>query len=180
MDAATPPIYPILKPHDWPHRSLVAHRPLAAQVEGAPLIAFGFDAGANYQFVPAEECEDVERLYAESLARLALLENPWEVGKSGGLPFAAGSGREFSAEKLLDREAMRACHKLFDSEHLLAAAPRRTCLFASPADLNPHLLQMFDALTLHTYRDDSYGHAPISPAVYLVEDGEIIALRFPG
>src|SRR5687767_11376844 len=97
-----PTIYPLLKPHDWPHRELVAHRLLSDKVEGLPIIVFGFDAGDNYQFVPREDCDDVEALYREALANLSELDYPWELGESHGLRFAASSGNEFSAERLLD------------------------------------------------------------------------------
>jgi uncharacterized protein YtpQ (UPF0354 family) len=173
-----PTIYPLLKPHDWPHKGLVAHRVLSDEVEGVPIVAFGFDAGENYQFVPAAQCDDVEELYREALANLAALDYPWELGDSDGLPFAASSGREFSAERLLDRGAMLECHRLLEADRIVVAAPRRTCLFATRDGLGDKERSLFVRLVMYTYQDDSYGHAPISPALFVLEWGVIRGVMF--
>src|SRR3954468_21746645 len=101
MGIHMPTIYPLLKPHDWPHKELCAHRLLSDKVERAPLIAFGFDTGDNYQYVSKAQCEDIDELYKEAMANLAALNYPWELGDSHGLRFAASSGKEFSAERVL-------------------------------------------------------------------------------
>ena len=90
-----------------------------------------------------------------------------------GLRFAASSGHDFSAEKVLDPAAMRRAHDLLESEKILVTAPRRTCLLATRSGLPDEQMDLFIRLTLHTYEDDSYGHAPISPALFVLEDGAI-------
>jgi hypothetical protein len=40
--------------------------------------------------------------------------------------------------------------------------PGRTCLFAAAYDLPNEQEIMFYKLIMHTYNDDSYGHAPIA------------------
>ena len=55
-----PTIYPLLKPNDWPHQDKVAHVRLGGDSPELPVIAFGFDTGENYQFVPAKDAPDVE------------------------------------------------------------------------------------------------------------------------
>lgn len=171
-------VYPLLKPHDWPHKDLVAHRLITDKVDGVPLVAFGYDAGESYHFIPQEVCDDVEQLYTEALANLAALNYPWEVGESHGLRFATSSGEEFSSEQVLDPAAMRRCHALLEADRILAVAPRRTCLMAARQDMTDELLQLFIQLTMYTYNDESFGHAPISPAIFGLEDGEIRTVAF--
>jgi uncharacterized protein YtpQ (UPF0354 family) len=173
-----PTIYPLLKPHDWPHAQHVAHRRLSDKAPRVPIVAFGFDAGNQYQFVPARDVNDIEALYSEALANLAVLNYPWELGDSHGLRFATSSGKEFSAERLLDKQAMLQCQRLLESDRIVVSAPRRTCLFATRYGLLDEAMSLFVQLVMHTYNDDSYGHAPISPAMFVVQDGVIQSVIF--
>lgn len=173
-----PTIYPLLKPHDWPHQAMVAHRRLSERVPRAPIVAFGFDTGDNYQFVPANKVDDVDALNAEALANLAALDYPWELGDPHPFPFAASSGKEFSAERLLDKRAMIECQRLLGSDRIIVSAPRRTCLIATRDGLPDDQMNLFVRLVLYTYHDDSYGHAPISPALFVLEDGAIKSVMF--
>lgn len=174
-----PTIYPLLKPYDWPHAKLVAHRRLIDSEPSAPVVAYGFDAGDNYQFVPATKVDDLDLLDAEALGNLAALDYPWELGDKGGLRFAASSGREFSAERLLDIQAMTACQDLLESEHIVVAAPRRTCLFATRHGQSAKQMNLFLKLVSHTFNDDSYGHAPISPLLFVVQGGKLQGIYNP-
>lgn len=174
-----PTIYPILKPGDWPHKQLVASFTFIDDAR-IPIVAFGFGAGANYQFITAEQCPDVSSLFGEALANLAELQYEWEVGDSRSLRFAASSGHEFSAERILDPDAMRECQRLLGASRIVAAAPRRTCLFATSDGQSEEIMSMFDELVLRTYEDESYGHAPISPTLFVIEDGEIESFRWRG
>lgn len=93
----------------------------------------------------------------------------------GGVPLATSSGKEFSAERVLDRAAMLEAHQLLGADRIIVAAPRRTCLMATrdgPA------MTTFIKLVMYTYHDDSYGHAPISPAMFVLERGEIKGILF--
>ncbi|MBN9120625.1 MAG: hypothetical protein J0I06_15980 [Planctomycetes bacterium] len=171
-------VYPLLKPHDWPHRELVAHRPITDQVPGVPIVAFGYNADRTYRFVPRDECPDAGAMYAEALANLAKLDYPWELGDVQGLRFATSSGNDFSAEKVLDPVAMRACHDLLEADRIFVTAPRRTCLMATRDGLPDEEMDLFVRLTLRTYNDASYGHAPISPALFILEDGVTRGVAF--
>ena len=74
---------------------------------------------------------------------------------------------------------MQRAGELLSCGNALAAAPRRTCLFATKQDLDEpdekrnRRYDMFNQMILHTFEDDSYGHAPISKAIYLLDDGEV-------
>jgi hypothetical protein len=171
-------VYPILKPHDWPHKKLVAHRLITQKVPGVPLVAFGYNEDGQYRFVPKDERPDVEAMYADALANLAELDYPWELGDVQGLRFAASSGNDFSAEKVLDPAAMRRAHDLLEADRIFVSAPRRTCLMATRAGLPDEQMDLFIRLVIHTYNDASYGHAPISPALFILEDGVIKSVAF--
>ena len=171
-------VYPLLKPHDWPHKKLVAHRLITEKVPGVPIVAFGYNEDNNYRFVPKDECPDVEEMYADALANLAQLDYPWELGDAHGLRFATSSGNDFSAEKVLDPVAMRKAHDLLEAEKIVVTAPRRTCLMATRDGLPDEEMDLFVRLMLHTYDDASYGHAPISPAMFVLEDGVIKGVAF--
>jgi len=168
-----PTIYPLLKPHDWPHQHLVVHRKLSETVAEAPIITFGFDAGENYRFTTSEECQDQEALYREALENLSALDYSWEFGESKGLPHATSSGKEFSAERILSPKAMLEAHEILKSDRIIAAAPRRTCIIATRDGLPADVMNLFIRLVMFTYGDDSYGHAPISSVLYVLEKGVI-------
>lgn len=173
-----PTVYPMLKPFDWPNKALVEHIPLFEDIAQSPLIAFSFDAGSNYQFINKGQVNDVKALFGDALKNLAALDYPWEVNEIDGQVYATSSGKEFSAERVLDRNAMRECQRLLGSKKIVVAAPRRTCLFATAYDPSQEKVQKFLRLVNHTYRDDSYGHAPITPAFYVAEGGKLIAISF--
>lgn len=175
-----PDVYPILKPHDWPHRALVAHRLITDKGPGVPIVAFGYNEAGQYRFVNADKCPDVEAMYAEALANLAKLDYPWELGDAHGLRFAASSGHDFSAEKVFDPVAMRRAHELLEADRIFVAAPRRTCLMATRNEMPEELADLFVRLVLHTYNDASYGNAPIAPALFVLEDGTIKGVALVG
>lgn len=145
---------------------------------GIPIVAFGYDNGETYQFVPAKDVNDISSLFGEALLNLGDLDYPWELGDSHGLRFATSSGKEFCAERLLDPDAMLKCHQLLESDRITVAAPRRTCLFAAAYDLPEEQEITFNKLVIHTYNDDSYGHAPIAPVLFYLEKGRIDGFGF--
>jgi hypothetical protein len=171
-----PTIYPILKPGDWPHKELIAHFTFVRDAR-VPVVAFGFDAGDTYQFVTTDQCADVSKLFVEALVNLSELEYEWELGDSYGLRFAASSGHEFSAELILDPDAMRECQRMLGASRIVAASPRRTCLFATSDGQSDEVMSLFHELVTRTYEDDSYGHAPISPTLFVIEDGQLKSFR---
>jgi hypothetical protein len=173
-----PDVYPILKPHDWPHKKLVAHKLITEKVPRVPLVAFGYNENGQYRFVNADKCPDVEKMYEEALANLAKLDYPWELGDAQGLRFAASSGNDFSAEKVLDPAAMRKAHELLESDRILVTTPRRTCLMAVRDGMPEDEMQLFLRLMIYTYNDDSYGHAPIAPVFFTLEAGAIKSVAF--
>ncbi len=172
-------IYPILKPPDWRHIDKAACCLLSDEYEYPPLIAFAYDAPEQFEFLPVAADIDFDKLFEDALENLSQHNYQWEVFEHDGLEFAASSGHTFSAEKILDEMHMQGACELLSSKLLIAAAPRRTCLFATKHDVNEihedrhRRYEMFNHMIRSTFTDDSFGHAPISQAIYMIDDGEI-------
>lgn len=170
---ATENRYPLLKPADWPHRALARH--WMTGPGSAPIAVLATDEDGQYAIeVDFPEATDLEAVWSSAIGNLAALNYDWEVAEIATVPFANCSGHEFSAEKVLDPNALRTAHRFLKSTRMWVSVPRRTCLMAVPADLNPAQTVVFTALVQRTFEDDSYGHAPITRGIYLVENGHII------
>ncbi|MFR9754087.1 TY-Chap domain-containing protein [Nocardia sp. 004] len=165
--------YPLLKPADWAHRGLVRHR--ITGPGAAPIAVLAADRDGQYT-IDTEYPETIEfqALWASAIANLEALNYDWEIAEVATIPFANCSGRDFSAEKILDPNAMRVVHHFLKAPRLWVSVPRRTCLMAVPTTLNPTQTMAFGFLVQRTFEDDSYGHAPITRGVYVVEDGHIV------
>lgn len=173
------PIYPLLQPYQWEHADKVACILLDEEFEYSPLVAFGFDADSRFEYLPENESLDYDEIFEKCLENLARHDYPWETFEQDGFQFAASSGHTFSAEKVLDEAHMRRACELLSSDLLMVAAPRRTCLFATKHDpqeaeeLRDQRYEMFNQMIKATFADDSFSHAPISEAIYLIDEGEI-------
>ncbi|MFN3149760.1 hypothetical protein [Bremerella sp.] len=173
------PVYPLLQAYEWEHADKVACILLDEEFEYSPLIAFGFDADTRFEYLPEDEKLDYDEIFDTSLDNLAKHQYEWETFEHDGIQFAASSGNTFSSEKVLDEAHMQKACELLGSELLMVAAPRRTCLFATkhdpnePDDVRDLRYEMFNKMIKSTFEDDSYGHAPISQAIYLIDGGEI-------
>ncbi len=174
------PVYPLLQPYEWEHADKIACILLDEEFDYSPLVAFGFDAESRFEYLPEDEKLDYDELFEVSLENLAKLQYPWEAFQEDGIEFATCSGHTFAAEKLLDETHMQEAGKLLSTDSLMVAAPRRTCLYATKDDPNEDAAirekryDMFVHMIRSTFADDSYGHAPISEAIYLIEEGEIL------
>ncbi|MBL1074494.1 hypothetical protein JK358_08800 [Nocardia sp. 2] len=166
--------YPLLQPADWPHRHLIPHWPSASG--NAPLIVLTADMGDGYAMQSYDpDAPGNDFLLPAAIARLSGLQRyPWETDELYGLPTVNCSGHDFSAEKVLDPRAMQGAHDALDSTRLWVSTPRRTCLLAVPYELDERQLMVFQRLVTLTYEDDSYGNAPITLGVFLLENGRII------
>ncbi|MGW4247161.1 hypothetical protein [Nocardia sp. NPDC004722] len=170
-ESATPdgPWYPLLKPADWEHRHRITH--WATTSGTVPIIVLAVDTDSGYQVEGFGDDVDSSALLSEAMSNLAALEYDWEFSELHSLPIATSSGEDFSAEKVLDPQHMLRAHHALRTDKLLVAVPRRTCLMAVPYNLEPQQLMLFQHLVRTTYNDDSYGHAPITSGVYIVENG---------
>ncbi|WP_157535223.1 TY-Chap domain-containing protein [Nocardia inohanensis] len=166
--------YPVLQPPDRPDLDRIPHW-RTANAPTAPIAVLATDTGEGYAMADlTAEALANPMLYPSAVASLALLQYDWELSDHFGLHVANCSGYDFSAEKILDAQALRHAHDALESNRLWIAVPRRTCLLAVPYELDARQTLIFQHLVQLTYDDDSYGNAPLTPGAYLVEDGRIV------
>ncbi|WP_216918244.1 TY-Chap domain-containing protein [Nocardia noduli] len=165
--------FPLLKPADWPHRGLVRYQETGSAA--APIAVVAEDREGEFAVaVEHPDSVDFRAQWGSAIANLEALHYDWEIGEVATIPIANCSGHDFSAEKILDPNALRVAHRFLKAPRLGVSVPRRTCLMAAPTTLNQAQAVAFAVLIQRTYADDSYGHAPITSGVYVVEDGHII------
>ncbi|MFI6869268.1 hypothetical protein [Nocardia sp. NPDC050406] len=168
-------IFPLLKPADWEHRDLVVHDRFGFG-EDALVVAYARDGDGNFEIITqgSPEAGDPEGLRRLAFGNLARQRYPFEVAEAGGLPFATASGHDFAAEKVLDPATVLEAQRLLGTDSIQIAVPRRTCLMAFPQDLTADQVQTMIKLVMYTYLDDSYGNAPITPSLFLFDQGELV------
>lgn len=166
--------YPVLQPPDWEHRERIPYWH-TANAPTAPITVLATDTGDGYAMADlTPEALENPMLYPSAVASLALLQYDWELSDHYGLPVANCSGYDFSAEKILDAQALRHAHDALERNRLWIAVPRRTCLLAVPYELDAEQTMVFQHLVGLMYEDESYGNAALTPGAYLVEDGRIV------
>lgn len=173
-------LYPILKPNDWVGLRAGAYsRPLGNLGEGESvpvIIAYGYDAPSNYIFLTQEEVGDrsPEDIHLEAMQNLADIEIRMEHMKDIGMLTA--SGDSFSSEMILHGAFMRKAGEILGADQLLVSIARRTCIMMIPARSEKAAIDQFVHVHKYTYGDDSYGNAPISDKLFLVENGAITGI----
>ncbi|MFI9506646.1 hypothetical protein [Nocardia sp. NPDC052566] len=166
--------FPLLKPADWEHRELVPHWRTGPAGSKAPIVAMAEDIGDGYAITGFDpEKDDTEQLWAAMAANLDGLRYEWSVSELATIRLMTCSGNDFAAEMVLDIASMRLAHEHLASDRLLVSVPRRTCIYVVPYHLDPAQALVFSHVVRTTYNDDSYGNAPITPGVYIVEGGRI-------
>lgn len=187
--AENEPILPALKPYDWNGREYALCRPLinAGELRAVPWLGFGYNRPNSFEFVsresfPSGSTEDHIRLIEQAALR-NLRERPldWKVenvrlgrfvlGWFRRMKLLIGTGDFLAAEHLLDPIAMRQAGTLLKSRRILVGAPSRGVLVATKARQSKGNLARFSAMVSTQYYHSRV--APISPVVFIVEDGEI-------
>lgn len=170
-------IYPILKPGDWVGiRAGCLKQTLFGTPENPELVvAFGYDAPTNFIFLMPDDLKgkDPNAVLQEAYANLEAFESPFEVSTAMDQKILTASGKDFSAEKILDPVHMRKAHEILGAEELLVSIPRRTCMMIADRNSDKETLNQFVYLHNHAWNDDSYGNAPIFNAMFVMKNGEI-------
>lgn len=166
--------YPLLQPADWPDRDQTHYWHLGPAEWATPIVVVAADLGDSYGIVEFDESTDAPALWEIISTNLRALQYEWEPARLDGLPLLTCSGYDFSAEKILDPGTLHAAHIGLDTDRLLIAAPRRRCLYAAPYNLSTEQAGMFAHIVRYTYNDDSYGNAPITPGLFVVEETRVV------
>lgn len=168
-------IYPLFKPNDWLYKDgAVYSHFLGVNDEKIPLIAYVYDRGDNYQFLLKSDTKaNIDKIHGEALTNLceknieSVNFNPYVL---------TASGADFSSEMLLCTEFLQEAQRKLDTDQIWVFSPRRTVIYIAAADMPVQERNDFFYLSLYTYKDDSFGNAPISDTFFKFEDGEFVGL----
>lgn len=170
-------VYPILKPGDWVGIEAGALRQTLFGTPEEPklVLGFGYDAPTNFVFLMPRDIEgkDAGQVLQEAYENLEEVPSVFESIDSLDGKVLASSGNDFSSEKILCKSHMDKAHELLGSDELLVSVPRRTCMYITSRSTDEDTLDKFIGLHSYTWKDDSYGNAPIVNALIVVKGGEI-------
>ena len=168
-------IYPILKPGDWIGLKYGAIRKVLVGTEENPslVIGYGYDTPTDFIFLNES---DLAKESIESIRKKAYdnIEN-FEVDYNEVIPgkVLIVDGLDFCSEKILSPTFRKKLHVRLKSEKVLISIPRRRNLMATSAIEDENIMNKFMSIHNNTWQDDSYGNAPITNMLFLVENGEI-------
>ena len=173
-DAATGRMMPSLRTKRSLELDEVIWRPLLPAHADAdvPVIVYGIDGESTFGMIRRQLLEgDLEDAFEAARANLAAEPVAIEELHADEMILYAITGSYYAAEKLLDAAFLRRLHRELGVRRLAAAVPARGLLLVIAADAPVHL-HRFAALA-RLRHDDSGGRA-LSPAVFLVEAGEVV------
>lgn len=167
-------LMPSLRLRDGIELEELVWRPLLPEVPRVelPIVVCGIDGESTFGMIRRDALtKPPDEAWEEAFANLAAEDVELAQVIANDVSMLAVSGSFYAAEKLLDPAQLRALHQRLDTPTLLAATPARGGLLviaAGDADAR------FAALVREKY--DAAGARAISPAVWIVEDGEITGL----
>lgn len=174
-------IYPILKPGDWVGIKAGALRKTVVGTQENPqvVIAYGYDTPENFIFLTPKHLEtmDGDQVIKSAFENLESHKTEFTPAAALNNLVLTASGTDFSSERILSTTHMQAAHKQLNSDELWVSIPRRRCMMVVSKHTSENILNQFLQLHLHAWKDDSYGNAPISPDLFLVKNGEIVATQ---
>ena len=176
-------IYPILKPGDWPGITYGAIRQTLIGTPEAPylVVGFGYDAPSNFVFLMPKDIEgkDSSAIIQQAYANLEAIPSPFEISDVFDGRVLTASGNDFSSEKILCESHMQRAHDLLNADRLLVSIPRRRCMMIIAENEEQEMMSKFLYLHQHAWEDDSFGNAPITHDLFLVENAQIIGVISP-
>lgn len=171
--AEKPPVYPILKAHDWDHQGIALHEPFqGSEKPPMPQIGYGYNAADHYVFLTTQDGRPLDEVRPEALANLKAYDQArWEAIVPGVL---TASGTDLSSEKILDPAFLKEAQGILKAKQILVGVPRRTVIYAVDAALSESDMTRFYEVFRYTWNDDSYGNAPITNLLFKYEDGVMV------
>ncbi len=167
-------LMPSLRVRDGVELEELLWRPLLPEVPRVelPIVVCGIDGESTFGMIRRDAlAKSPDDAWAEALANLAAEDVELAQVTANEVTMIAVSGSFYAAEKLLDPAQLHSLHARLDTPTLLAATPARGGLLviaAGDADAR------FAALVRERY--ETAGARAISPAVWVVEDGQVIGL----
>lgn len=169
-------LLPILKPTGYRQDVPLFFTEQLFNSSVSPVIAFGTDEGNRISYEGASSDEDYKSrfpiLKQQAFDNLKAIQPTIEVQDAQGTKIAFVVGHEYASEKILDSDFMRQVGKAINSNSLMVGIPFKGHLIA--IDSNAEIRLKFPAIIQKYYNNPQQD--PISDKVFLVNDGEIVAM----
>ncbi|MBB6002332.1 hypothetical protein [Arcicella rosea] len=169
-------LLPILKPTGYRQEVPLFFKEFLFESSSSPVIAFGTDEGNRISYEGASDEEDYKNrfpiLKRQAFDNLKEIQPSIEVQDAQGTKIAFVVGHEYASEKILDSDFMKQVGQLIGSKSLMVGIPFKGHLIAT--DSNSEIRLKFPAIIQKYYNNPQQD--PISDKVFLVNDGEIVAM----
>ena len=169
-------LLPILKPSDYRKDVKLFFKERLFDSSASPIIAFGTDEGNLISYEGASSDEDYQNrlpmLKKQALDNLKSIQPEIQVQDAQGTKIAFVINNEYASEKILDVEFMKSVGKRIGSNSLMVGVPFKGHLIAT--DSNSDIRMKFPAIIEKYYNNPEQD--AISDKVFLVNDGEIVAM----
>lgn len=169
-------LLPILKPTGYRQDVPLFFKEQLFKSSASPVIAFGTDEGYAMAYESAANEEDyilkLPEIKSKAIENLKAIQPNIEVQDAQGTKIAFVVGHEYASEKILDSNFMKQVGKAINSNSLMVGILFKGHLIAT--DSNSEIRLKFPAIIQKYYNNPQQD--PISDKVFLVNDGEIVAM----
>lgn len=167
---------PILKPAGYKQNDPLFFKEPLFESGAAPVVVFGVDEDDTIIYQNATDEADYKiklpALQEEALKNLAAVQVTLDFQDMGNAKIAFVMGSEYACEKILDSVFMRDLAEKIGSPSIMVGIPFKGTLIAT--DANAEIRLKFPVVVKNCYNDPQ--DAPISDKVFLVRDGEVVAI----
>ena len=172
MRATVRDVFPVLEQATWPYRAQVVHTPLFDH-PASPIVAFAQGTSQGMAYVTTEDQPGADPRVLLGASARSLAAAPCElVMMFRGV--AATSGRELSAERIVDPSFRAAVHAMLGPE-VWIAVPHRYALYAAAVGAAPEDRAAFITVVQHEVaRAPGAGYSAVSSLAFRLVDGEIV------
>lgn len=169
-------IMPILKPAGYRKDVPYFIKEQLLNNNSSPVIAFGVDKGSHIEYEGAQDQESYEaklkEMREEALHHLKSVEPKIEFQEVEGTKVAFISNNEYASEKIWDKDYMISLAEKLDAGDLMVGIPFKGHMLA--VDSSSNLRNKFPAVIIKYFENPQQD--TISPHVFLVRNGEVIAM----
>lgn len=169
-------LMPILKPAGYKANDTLFFKEPLFDSSAAPVVVFGVDEGDTIIYQGAIDEADYKAklpaMQAEALKNLGPIQPTIDFQDVGSAKIAFVMGSEYASEKILDKTFMKDLAGKIGSTSLMVGIPFKGTLIAT--DANAEIRLKFPVVIKNYHSDPQ--QEPISDKVFIVRDGEVVAM----